>query len=562
MSQKGYKFFFKKFVKAHLLSLLSLLFLSFFSLLFTFISPILAKSLIDDVFIGRNVNIFIYILMEFVGMYFLSSASSYFSSYLAGKLEVVMLKDVSESVLNYIQYSSIKSTQDFKVGDLITRIMGNAQTAITIPVHIVPQIIMSIITIVIPFIIMIYMDLQLALIVMSPVFLFIFSSFIFGEKMEKSQMAFLEENASVYSFLKENLSIIPLIKVFGLERWSQSKFKGKMDNYYDRSINYTKISSLNISIGILILGVPVILVMLFGSPMVINGSLSLGTFTAFMSYVSVFFSPISQLSKLWTSYKSSSPAFDRVKELFELEQDYNGDESLAIKKGEIKFNDVWFSYDNNRSLLEGFSATFKKGLNYVVGDNGAGKSTILKLLCSLYPPNNGNIKIDGQDILKVKRADLIKNVSIIFPDPYLFDDSIYKNIQIGNLSASKDEIVHAAKLVNIHEFIKNLPYGYETQVGEHGIMLSSGEKQKIALARAIIKDSSIILLDEVTKSIDTESRESINQVIKKLKDKKTIIIVTHNTNEIEPDSNIVYLEQELDDEPKIEKQEIIQQIKV
>lgn len=559
MNKKGYKFFFRKFVKPHQLSLFFLLFLSFCGLVFSLISPLLTKSLIDDVFIGKNVNLFFYILVGFVGMYFLSSTSSYFSQYLTGKLEVVMLRNVSESTLNYIQHASIKNTQDFKVGDLITRIMGNAQMAITIPIHIIPQIIMSVISIFVPFIIMIYMNSQLALIVMSPVFLFALSSFIFGKRMEQSQMAFLEENASVYSFLKEKLSIVPLIKVFGLEKWSQNKFKEKMDDYYHRSINFTKISSLNVSIGTLILGIPIILVMIFGGSMVINGSLSLGTFTAFMSYVSTFFSPIYQLSQLWTSYKSSSPAFDRVKELFELEQDYNGDENLAIKKGEIEFNDVWFSYDANRPLLKGFSATFKRGLNYVVGDNGAGKSTILKLLCSLYSPDKGNIKIDGQDILKVKREDLIRNISLIFPDPYLFDDSIYENIQIGNLSASKDEIVNATKLVNIHGFIKNLPDGYKTHVGESGIMLSSGEKQKIALARAILKNSDIILLDEVTKSIDIESRESINQVINGLKDEKTIIIVTHNLNEIEPDSNIVYLEEEAS-EPQVEKQVAIQQI--
>jgi len=141
---------------------------------------------------------------------------------------------------------------------------------------------------------------------------------------------------------------------------------------------------------------------------------------------------------------------------------------------------------------------------------------------------------------------------MIFPDPYLFDDSIYENIQIGNLSASKDEIIQAAKLVNIHKFIENLPNGYETQIGESGITLSSGEKQKIALARAILKNSPIILLDEVTKSIDSESRESINKAINNLKKEKTIIIVTHNFNEIEHDSNIVYLQQELN-ESQIEK---------
>jgi ABC-type bacteriocin/lantibiotic exporter with double-glycine peptidase domain len=539
--EKSYKFFFNKFVKSQLHIIIILLALNIVSISFSFINPLLTKWLIDDVFIDKNINLFFYIIIGFFGMYFLSAASNYFSNYLTGKLELVMLKNVSESALNYIQRASIKNTHELKVGDLITRIIGNAQMAINIPVHIIPQIIISTISIVVPFIIMVYLNLQLALIVMSPILLFILSSLFFGKRMEKTQMTFLEENASVYSFLKEKLSIVPLIKVFGLEKWSQDKFNEKMDGYYNSSIKYTKASSLNISIGTLILGVPIILIMIFGSPMVIDGSLSLGTFTAFMSYVSIFFSPISTLSELWTSYKSSLPAFDRIKELFELQQDYSGNESLAIKKCEIEFNNVWFSYGNNKFLLKRFNAIFRKGLNYIVGDNGAGKSTILKLLCSLYSPDKGNIKIDGQNLLKVKKDDLVNNIAMIFSEPYLFDDSIYENIQIGNLSASKNEIINAAKLVNIHEFVKSLPDEYETQVGESGINLSSGEKQKIALARAILKNSPIILLDEVTKSIDTESKETINKVINELKNNKTIIIITHNANEIEPDSNIVYL---------------------
>jgi ABC-type multidrug transport system fused ATPase/permease subunit len=370
--------------------------------------------------------------------------------------------------------------------------------------------------------------------------------------MEHMQKIFLEENASIYSFLKEKLSIIPLIKVFGLEKWSQNKFKENMYRYYNSSINYTKASSSNVSLGNLILGIPILLILIFGGPMVISGLLTIGTFTAFISYASTFFSPISQISQLWTSYKSALPAFDRMKKIFELEQDHNGNEELVVVNGEVEFKDVWFSYDNNRYILQKFNAKFKKGLNYIVGDNGSGKSTVLKLLCYLYPPNEGTIKIDGKDVSNVNRADLIRSISMIFPDPYLFDDSIYENIQIGNLSASKDEIIQAAKLVNIHKFIENLPNGYETQIGESGITLSSGEKQKIALARAILKNSPIILLDEVTKSIDSESRESINKAINNLKKEKTIIIVTHNFNEIEHDSNIVYLQQELN-ESQIEK---------
>ena len=476
-------------------------------------------------------------------MYIVSSISSYYNSYITGKLNLVLLKEVSESIFNVVQFAPLKSSQTIKVGDMITRIMGNTQIAINIPVRIIPSLFMSVVSIVVPFAIMLTLNYKLAIIVMSPVVLFALSSAIFGKRMEKIQKAFLTVNASIYSFLKENLSIIPLVKVFNLESWSQNRFNHQINDYYSISLNYTKISSLNSSLSSLILGVPIVLLITFGGYMVIGGTISLGTFTAFLSYTSIFFSPISQLSSIWTSYKSSLPAFDRLKEIYDMEPENNIDDVIAIKKGIITFENVWFSYDN-RTILKGFNATFIHGLNYIVGDNGTGKSTILKLICSLYSADKGNIKIDGQDINEIKRNSLIKNVSMIFSDPYLFDGTIYENIRIGNLDATKEEIISVSKLVNVHDFIESTTDKYDTEVGENGLMLSSGEKQKIALARAILKNSPIILLDEVTKSIDKDSRDSINNVIMNLMTEKTVIIVTHNNNEININSNIIHLDED------------------
>lgn len=543
MIKTSFKYFLNKFIKKHTLTLLLIFILSIFTLLFSFISPLLIKSLVDNVFVGKNTNLFVYIILGIIGMYIVSSVSSYYNSYLTGKLNLVLLREVSETVFNVVQFASLKSTQTIKVGDMITRIMGNTQIAINIPVRIIPQLFMSVVSIIVPFFIMLSLDYTLALIIMSPVVLFALSSNLFGKRMEKIQKAFLETNASIYSFLKENLSIIPLVKVFNLEKWSQNRFNNHMDDYYGISLNYTKTSSLNSSLSSLILGVPIVLLITFGGYMVLDGSISLGTFTAFLAYTSIFFSPISQLSGIWTSYKSSLPAFDRLKEILDMEPETGIEREITVTNGEITFENVWFSYDN-RNILNGFNATFKKGLNYLVGDNGTGKSTILKLICSLYPVEKGIIKVDGQDILKIKRDSLIRNISMIFSDPYLFDGTIYENIQIGKLNATYDEVKRVAKLVKIHDFIETTPNKYDTQVGENGLMLSSGEKQKIALARAVLKNSPIILLDEVTKSIDKDSRKSINEVIDELKMEKTVIIVTHNSREIDLNSNIIYLEQD------------------
>lgn len=537
---KDFLFFLNKFVKPYKFYFLSICILSFISMLFSFISPLLTKTLIDNVFINKNLTSFSGIILCIIFLYIISAISSYFLNFIEGKLEFILFENTAKEALESIELAKIAHTQKMKVGDLINRFMGNIQQVINFIVQIIPGIIISIISIVVPIIMMLSFNVMLTIIVISPIFLFLFSSLFFGQKLENIQTDVLKKNANIYALLNEFISLLPLIKVFNLQKWSQKKFDDNIHDYYKYFLKYTKVSGLNISTSSLIFGVPMVLLLSFGGKMVIDNYLSIGTFTAFSGYVAMFFSPVSQLSHFWGSYKSSLPAVERIKEVLYLEQEEQGKKNLMISNGQIRFENIWFFYDN-KYILKEFNCTFEKGLNYIIGENGTGKTTILKLICSLYQPNKGSIKIDGQEISTIKIGDLRENISIIFSEPYLFDGTIYENIQIGNISASKNKIKNAAKLADVDKFIESLPKKYETQVGEKGLLLSSGEKQKIALARTILKDSSIILLDEMTASVDEKSRKFINNIIKSLKDEKTIIIITHNSHEIEKNSNIIYL---------------------
>lgn len=533
--------FFSSFVRPYLGYIVFLIILSLIAMAFSLIEPLLMRSMIDDVFIGKNTALFWRIIIFILAFYTVSATSNYFSIYMNGKLNAGLSRDVEGEVFYLMQSISMDEIHKIRTGDIMSRVMGDTAVSIQIFTSIIPQFIISLVGIIVPFFIMFYLDKGLTVIAMLPLALFIISSRTYGEKIKARQKKSLEASAAARSFLKESLSILPLVKAFSLKEHMSDKFRTTLDDVYSSSLGYTKTSALYGSLNSLIYSLPTILLLIFGGFGVINGVITIGTLTAFISYTAQFFSPIRTISNLWSQFKSSSASFDRMQEILEMKKDTFGDEELRITEGRVTFKDVRFSYDGCRPVLQGVSFECRKGLNYITGDNGCGKSTLLKLLCGFYLPESGSIMIDGQDIRNVREEDLRKSISILFQDPLLSGTTIYENIAFGKTSATTEQIVKAAELARADDFIRNLSQGYDTPVGEEGADLSGGEKQKIALTRALLKNAPILLLDEVTKSIDAKSKKDIYEVLRALKNDKTILIVTHDSSEVEEGSNVIHI---------------------
>jgi ATP-binding cassette subfamily B protein/subfamily B ATP-binding cassette protein MsbA len=527
----------KGLLRSHPYALIALILLSILGTLFSLATPLMMGFLIDKVLMGGNTGLLLPILLGMAVLFGVSALSDYVSNTLRGKLNLLLFRELTNDLFGSVQKASLIDLQQMKTGDLLTRTMGNTNVAVQTVTSTIPQIVVTVAGFILPFLIMFSLNPKLAVIASSPVILFVISSAYYGNRIRKYQRRSLDSAAGMNSFLKEAYTIVPLTKVFILEEWIHRKFDAHMAKYMDSSWDSVRISSMNSALGLAIYGIPTLLVLTFGSMEVISGSMSVGTLTAFIGYTGLFFSPVQLLSALWTNYRSSLASIDRIREVFSLRKESWGENRLPDSIEKIEFQDVGFSYGTRR-ILSGFDATFRRGRNYLVGDNGSGKTTLIQILCGFYIPDKGAILINGQNLGSLSGDSLRNAVSVVFSDLQVFDGTIYENILIGDLSASREAVISAAVKAELQDFVTRLPNGYETEVGESGLNLSSGEKQKIALARVILRDTPVIIFDEFTRSIDADSKRSIYSAIRQLED-KIIIIITHDMHDIEEGANVV-----------------------
>ncbi|HLR04054.1 MAG TPA: ABC transporter ATP-binding protein [Virgibacillus sp.] len=471
----------------------------------------------------------------------------YLRQYLAQWVGNKILYDIRDKLFDHLQKLSLRYYAQTKTGEIISRVIHDVeQTKIFVMTGLM-NVWLDLTTIAIAIIIMLTMDFWLTVVAVILFPLFGFSIKYFFGRLRRLTRERSQALAEVQGHLHERVQGMPVTRSFALEDHEQEQFDIRNENFLDRALKHTSWNAKTFAVTNTITDLAPLLVIAYGGLQVVNGNLSLGTMVAFTSYMERVYSPLRRLVNSSTQLTQSIASIDRVFELmnepYDIIDKANARE-LANVRGEVDLENVTFRYEEEEmDVLKNVDLHVQEGETIaLVGMSGGGKSTLISLIPRFYDVTGGTIRVDGMDIRDVKARSLRNNIGMVLQDNILFSESIEMNIRMGKPGATDEEVVAAAKAANAHGFIKDLPYGYDTMVGERGVKLSGGQKQRIAIARVFLNDPPILIFDEATSALDLESEHIIQEAVEKLASNRTTFIVAHRLATITHADRIVVIE--------------------
>jgi len=355
-----------------------------------------------------------------------------------------------------------------------------------------------------------------------------------------------EQNGVITTVLQENLTGLRVVRGFSRENYEEEKFAIECRKYFDINVTMARIRAFFMPLASLISSIGVVLIVWYGGNRVITGAISMGTIVAFYFYLTRLMGPVRMLGFMTSMFVRANAAAERVFEIVDAEVDVSdAKDAVELKgvEGRIEFEDVWFSYDGENMALRDIDLKVEPGQTVaILGATGSGKSSIINLVPRFYDVSRGSIKVDGADIRELTIKSLRRNIGIVRQDPFIFSVSLKDNIAYGVADATLPQIKEAARRAKINEFIEGLPEGYDTKVGERGVTLSGGQKQRVAIARALLKNPKILILDDSTSSVDTQTEYEIQQALDELLENRTTFIITQRLSSIKKASYIIVLE--------------------
>jgi ATP-binding cassette subfamily B protein len=508
--------------------------------------PFLAKYAVDDGIRKHDLGTLWWIVGAFLVTGLLSWAMSYVQTYLTGWVGERILTDLRVGLFRHLQRLSLGFYERTRAGVIISRLTNDVEAIDQLVTDGVTSLVQNTLTLVGTAILLFVLDWRLALATLAVIPLMSIATVIFRVRSTRAYRAVRERLGLVTATLAEDIAGMRVVQAFTREETNTRNFKTVAERYRDSNMETVVLNGLYFPFVDLLSTIALAVVLGYGGHLYFDGSVTIGTLFAFMLYVQNFFDPVQQLSQLYNTFLSATAALDKIMDVMEEEPevlDAPDAQPLPSVAGHVEFERVRFGYGDRPDVLHGLDLDVPAGTTVaLVGHTGAGKSTIAKLLARFYDPREGRITIDGHDLRDVPQASLRHQLGIVPQEGFLFAGTVTENIAFGRPDASPEDVVRAARTVGAHDFILRLEDGYETQLQERGSRLSLGQRQLVALARALLADPRILILDEATSSVDIGTEQKIERALRLLLAGRTAFIIAHRLSTIRDADLIVVLE--------------------
>lgn len=502
-----------------------------------------------DIPVLRDANpsvLMLILTLAIIGVAGLSAMSAYISLVSLSVAASRIMSDIRSQLYCHLQRLSLAFHYQAKSGDLLTRITSDIDRLRDVIINHALPLLINILTLICMVGVMFWMDWELALIALAVLPVFMFSTVSITQRIRKISQRQRRRESAMAATAAESIGAIKVVQALSLERVLEQIFVHDNRKSLEESARTQQFSAGLKRTAEILVAVATALVLWRGVYLVQQGKASPGDLLVFITYLKAAFKPTRELAKQMAKISRGIVSAERIMDLLNIEPEVRNTKGAIAAppfQGAIRFEDVSFAYPNNQATLQNLSFEVKPRQRVaLVGPSGSGKSTLVSLLLRLYDPHLGRILVDGQDLRRYQLNSLRNQISIVLQDSILFGTSIRDNIAYGSLGATDAEVRRAAKLANAHEFIMDLPGGYNTLMSERGATLSGGQRQRVAIARAAIRKAPIVILDEPTVGLDNKSEQAVNQALKRLTRDSTTLLITHDLSVSKDFDKILYIE--------------------
>ncbi len=494
---------------------------------------------------GRHRTVGVLVL-ALLGVFIVRSVLSFARRYLMGSLGAKVVHDIRSQLYRALQRLSLSFYEREHTGRIMSRVTSDTAELNSFVVSGLPNVIIYILTIIGIGTVMMVFHWKLALLTLLATPLMVVSTIVFARRMRVTYRRVKHKNASLFNVLSESISGVHVVRAFGQEAREVLAFEGKSAEFRQAVMGSVKLQSIFNPMMLLLTSLGMFVIYSYGGHLVVREELKLGVLVMFNAYMIQFYSPVIALAELTGMFQSAAVSAERVFGILDTPSqvaDATNAKPLEKTSGSVALENVSFAYEKGETILKNINLDVKPGeIIGLVGQTGSGKSTLVKLVARFYDPTKGRMLLDGRDLREVRLTDLRRHIGMVLQDTFLFTGTLRDNIAYGRPEATDEEVILAARAANAHDFIMDMPDAYDTYTGERGVGLSGGERQRIAIARAILKDPAILILDEATSSVDTATEAMIQGALDHLMKGRTTIAIAHRLSTLKNANRLVVLD--------------------